>query len=518
MRHNYTTSTILYGLVFCLFPLLIKAQTTGEVSSPYKSIRANSVSAMAAQGDTLWVGPGLNRSVANAMEWDKPTGATEITGGPGRVFSLALYDQTVIAGLGYNSETDGGTVQTGYGFQISDDGGEHWNYIEQPLDESSDTEVIYGGQTYAILPITVPQQSPPYEVDLNSEVIFSANWASGILRSTDFGKSWQRLLLPPFDADSLVPEGSYEFTSQQGNRYDPRADQNLLGFGILIDNEKTVWAGTAGGINISDNAFSASRDSVRWIHIRAGESEQDLPGNWVIDIKQNPSTGDIWMASWDSGLSDFEQSGIVRTSDNGETFKQYLIGERINNIGFKEDLIFATGDNGLFISADNGESWSRISQIKNANTFIKESARYLSVASTTNRIWIGTSDGLASSEDRGNTWQITRVNFPLEGGNQYAPDAKNVDTFAYPNPFSPGRNGIVRLKFKVAEPGNVTIRLFDFGMNLIKKIVDNSFSAGTFETTWDGTDKNGQTVATGPVFYQVDTPGQRARGKILIVN
>ena len=501
-----------------IFACQAHAQITGPVPSPRESIRENSVSVMAAFGDTLWIGPGLNRNIGNSANWLLPSGADSVTGGGARVFSLSLSRDTVIAGLGFNFQTDSESVQSGAGYYVSDDGGESWTFIPHPLEEDSDTTFVYGGTTYSKLPITVPQQSPPFEADHLGNTILSANWASGIVRSRNFGASWERLILPPQSADSLVPEQNYEFSADGVNRYDPRFDQNLLGFGILIDNEGNVWAGTAGGLNISENAVSAPSDSIRWLHLQAGNEESGLLGNWIIDIKQQPATGDIWMTNWPAGLQSFERYGIVRTSDGGNSFDRYLVDEKINDLGFMGDYIFAAGDNGLFISPDNGQSWEQINRIESPNTFIKSSAQYLSVASTDVRVWIGTSDGLASTVDLGESWEITRVDFPLQGGNQYRQEAPDVEAYAYPSPFSPSRHGIVRIKFEVDQPGNVKVRLFDYGMNLIKEIENSSFSQGTYEAVWNGLDLRGRQVANGPVLYQIETAGNTIRGKFLVID
>lgn len=509
----FVCSLILFATTFSM-----RAQITGPISSPWESIKENSVSVMAAFGDTLWIGPGLNRNIKNSINWLFPSGADSVTDGPARVFSLSLSQDTVIAGLGFNFQTEGGSIQTGAGFHLSADGGETWIFSPHPLEDEDDTTFVYGGISYSKLPITVPQQSPPFEADHTGETILSANWASGIVRSRDFGQSWRRLILPPQSADSLVPEQSYEFNADGTNRYDPRYDQNLLGFGLLIDDQNNVWAGTAGGLNISKNAAFALADSIRWTHLQVSNETDGLLGNWIIDIKQQPASGDIWMTNWPAGLQSFERFGIVRTSDGGTTFDRYLIDEKINDLGFKESFIFAAGDNGLFISPDNGQTWQQIERIQSANTFIKSTAQYLSVASTTDRVWIGTSDGIASTGNFGETWEITRVNFPLEGGNQYQQNAPDVEAYAYPSPFSPSRHSIVRIKFEVKNQGNVKVRLFDFGMNLIKEIENGLFSQGTYEAIWDGNDLRGRRVANGPVLYQIETPGNTIRGKFLVID
>ncbi|MFH5831867.1 WD40/YVTN/BNR-like repeat-containing protein [Halalkalibaculum sp. DA384] len=511
--------TSLVTTLILLLPPATRGQVVGPVPSPFRSIEQNSVSIMESYGDTLWIGPGLNRNIGNQEHWFLPEGADSVTAGRGRVYSLALAPDTVLAGLGFNLQQADGTVQTGVGYHLSTDGGDHWSFWPLPLDSEADTTLIYGGHSYRMLPIIVPQQSPPFEIDFSGKTVVTANWASGILRSRDFGQHWERLVLPPQSADQLVPSERYTFSTADGsNRYDPRSDQNLLGFSVLIDSNRNVWAGTAGGINISSNALSAPQDSVRWSHIQVDGSR--LLGNWIIEIEQQPSTGDIWLTNWISGVTENEQYGVVRTGDGGKTFEPvpFLTGKRINDLGFMQNRVFAAGDEGLYISSDKGDSWREVEQIQSADSFIKASARYYSVAVTEQRVWIGTSDGLASTPDGGKTWEITRVNFPLAGGNQYQNSAPETDSFAYPNPFSPSRQEIVRIKFRVERQGEVKIRLFDFGMNLIRELENRSFAPGTYEAVWNGHDKNDERVANGPIFYLVESPGNTARGKILVLD
>jgi hypothetical protein len=211
-----------------------------------------------------------------------------------------------------------------------------------------------------------------------------------------------------------------------------------------------------------------------------------------------------------------EDQGLVYTDDGGNTFVQPLIGERINDIGFKDNYVFAAGDNGLFISKDSGNSWIRSPQIQSPNTFIKNSALFYSVASTTNRIWIGTEDGLASSDDYGQNWEITRVDFPLNGGNVYQPNTGNVNSYAYPNPFSPRIHDVVRIKFDIAESVNIKVRIFDTSMNLIKEIDDSMLDPGTYEAIWDGKDSLGRSLPNGPYIYVIQSGDKQITGKILL--
>ncbi|MFW6347471.1 MAG: hypothetical protein ACOC2C_02520, partial [Cyclonatronaceae bacterium] len=455
----------------------------------------------------------MQLNIANSTDFMFPEQADSIAAGPGRLFSIAIAADTVFAGLGFNDEAPGGeSVQTGLGFHVSTDGGTEWDYIPQPLDDENATSISYGGQQLETVPVIVPQQSPPFDVDFSGATVFTAAWASGIRRSRDFGQSWERLLLPPSSEDGLRPERDYNFV------FDPRQDDNFLGFSVMISSEGEVWAGTAGGLHISDNALSAPADEVRWRSVRHSAAPGGLLGNWIIRIRQNPADNSVWLTNWVAATG--QEEGLVATYDGGETFVQHLAGERIYDVAFQGDTIYAAGDNGLFITEDNGQSWNQIRQIRTPNGFIKESANYLSLAHTTDRLWVGTTDGLASTADGGENWQLTRVNFPLEGGNQFNPEARSAEVYAYPNPYSPRVHEIVRLKFEAPASGDASIRLYDFGMNFIRELdAGVAVTQGqTYEAVWDGTDGGGRDVATGPIFYQIEVGGEELTGKLLLLD
>ena len=547
------------ALVFVFLPWVGFSQVYGPLNpngESFNTIRVNGVSTILAYGDTVWISPSLNRNIDNNAEWFTPDNADSVVNGIGRVYSLELGQDTVLAGLGYTNTDAEGDPQTAFGYYFSSDGGDSWRFeppaldpdppakcfsgdpdFERPdsaedYDPDCDIQFSYGGETYNRIRFTVPEQAPPYEVDFKNEVVYSANFGGGLIRSTDFGQTWQRVILPPDNVTELIPEDDYSWSSNltlasgdvvQINRYDPRSDfgLNLRVFGVYIDSQNRVWVGTGNGVNVSDNALSAPTDSIRWTHVTHDGSTDGLIGNWVIEIKEEPGTGRIWMTNRviESGV---ENQGLVYTSDGGQTFTQMLAGERINDIGFKDGYVFATGENGLFISPNGGDTWIKSPQIKSPNTFIKSSAVFYSATSTTNRIWVSTSDGIASheccvSDQVFDDWEITRVNFPLKGGNVHE-EGRNVNSYAYPNPFSPAVHELVRIKFEVQNQGNVKVRIFDFGMNLVREVENGSFSPGTYEAVWDGIDGKGRKVANGPYIYIIENGSKQRTGKILVVD
>lgn len=524
----------LFYLLILLISSSASAQVFGPISSQFNSIRQNGISSIAATGDTIWVSPALNRNIGNAPEWFRPTGIDSIDQGAARVFSLDVHQDTIVAGLGFTSETLAGPQPAGFGYYISTDGGNSWRFSDFLLDRfvEGDTVFVYGGTTYTRKRIIVPEQSPPYNVAFKGETIFSTNWASGLLRSSDLGQSWERVVLPPFGVRELTPERDDYFwidcvdtggsNCEVTNIYNSVRDDNLKGFSVHIDSQNRVWYGSAGGINVSENALTAPIDSISWRNVSFNNTTNGLLARWIIEIKEDTSNGRVWMTNWlaestGSLYEGLDRFGIVYTEDGGQTFKQRLIGQKILGLTFKDGYAFAAGEDGLFISDDGGDSWIQSPQIISANTFLKTATEFQAATTTTDRVWIGTTDGIISTDDYGNTWEITRVNFPLVGGNTYDNDARNVSSYAYPNPFSPIQHDVVRIRFDIENAGNVKVRIFDFGMNLVREIEDQFYSSGSYEAIWNGIDNYGRNVANGPYFYIIETSNKTIDGKILLI-
>ena len=492
-----------------------------------------------ANKNIVWIGPGLNAYDELSGEIYVPLNADSVYDGSARVFSFEVDQTRIFAGLGFTSSAGGSPVNAGKGYYQSFDSGQSWDFIpfflDDRVDDSAcdaasvgapcDIEFQYGNETYIRTRITVPEQSPPFEVDFFENTLLSVNWASGLLRSRDNGATWKRIILPPSNVTFLTPEGNYGWVSvtpdeEVINRYDPRFDNNLLGFGLLIDDQKRVWVGTAAGINISENALTAPTDQIAWEHISWSPGQSGgLLSNWIVTIRQQPGTDRIWMTNWTTDPENRDQYGIVYTDDGGETFHSFLEGVRANDMGFFNGTIYVAADNGLYLSKDDGENWEQIPQISSPNTFIKPNARYFTLASTDKNLWVGTSDGIASTSDGGESWEILRVDVPLRGGNQYKTDAPDVDTYAYPNPFSPSQHSVVRIKYQMEEPGPATIRIFDFGMNPVRTInVPTVSSSGSYETVWDGLTKTGRIASNGAYFYSIETSDGFTNGKILLLD
>lgn len=139
-------------------------------------------------------------------------------------------------------------------------------------------------------------------------------------------------------------------------------------------------------------------------------------------------------------------------------------------------------------------------------------------------LWVGTSSGLflSANEVPGKSGQgpltcIKRVGSVKSGMKQ---------VFASPGVL---KDGVVRFVYNLSKDAKVTIRVYDYNMDLVKTIIedqprlsgDHAAESGRSNNkaldVWDGTNKNGKTVAPGVYYFKISSDnGDRAFGKIVV--
>jgi hypothetical protein len=307
---------------------------------------------------------------------------------------------------------------------------------------------------------------------------------------------------------------------------------NHLGFSVLVDETGTVWAGTARGVNRSRPDQVRGEGRRGWRRFSAADSAGSLTGNFVVDLAEQPRPGarnPIWMATWagqqeqDGALQRF---GLTLTPDGGTTFRKTLVGERISDLAARRDRVYAAGRNGLFVTDDQGQTWRSIEDfpLQNDDSVLPPDVTPQSVAVTDAALWLGTSDGLLRLDrarepdlpDDAPAWQLFRAETPVNP-ERTSDEVPDVSTYAYPNPFVPSDDQLVRIAYELPEARAVEVTIYDFAMNRVWSTTAQK-PAGQQETVWDGTDDSGLRVPTGTYFYRVDLGGQTVQGKILVAN
>jgi len=83
----------------------------------------------------------------------------------------------------------------------------------------------------------------------------------------------------------------------------------------------------------------------------------------------------------------------------------------------------------------------------------------------------------------------------------------------YPNPFNP----TTRISFALSTKSHVTLSVYNIlGRNLIN-LLDKDLAAGTYQTSWNGRDRHGQTVSSGLYFYRLSAAGKSLTRKMILL-
>jgi hypothetical protein len=539
------SAVLLVGVLVFLPGLAVAQQPAPDRLAPTTGLASNQVQVLAPAGDSLWSGPLLTLYLEPA---DRPSPedsllaaqAPALTEEDNVVFALNARTEPdapaqVWAGLAFSA---GQNTAAAGGFLVSTDGGETFARRADHLDAPEDTTVTYGPATLPATAVVQEANSAPQDLAVgpDGDTAWVAGNQSGLRRSVDQGRSWSRVVLPPDTLRSITPDSSYSF------RVGPPQSEgagwrNHVVFSTLVDETGTLWAGTGAGLNRSRPQDVGPQGERAWQRFAAGPQPERLTGNTVVAVAEQPrvdARNPIWLATWaGSGGAGGQRFGVTMTPNGGDTFRKVLVGERIFDLAAREARVFAVGEQGLFVSENQGQTWRSINEfrLRGDTKTLPPEVTTRSVAVTSAALWVGTTDGLlrldrsqearllsGASDPPAPRWTLLRAQVPVNPSpDQTSEQVPDVEAYAYPNPFVPSRDQLVRIAYELDSAGPVTVTVYDFGMNKVWSATENQ-PRGQQETTWDGTDDRGLRVPTGTYFYTVETGGQTVRGKILLTN
>jgi photosystem II stability/assembly factor-like uncharacterized protein len=489
---------------------------------------SNSIGDIAALGDTVWVGSskGLSKSIDRGKKWLNYYGTDPF--GDEDISAIAYKNGIICAATAHSIEKNGQSYPVGSGIKLSLNNGETWYSCPQPVDTDSDTTIKYGINTLKALPVTVKEQNITYDLDIIGNYIWITSWAGGtrkapidsLVKNPEKYK-WQRVVLPPDYLNSIKPTDTLHFQlSVSKGKLSTEENLNHMGFSVTSKNDSTIFVGTAAGINKSTDG------GISWTKFNHLNQNHSISGNFVVAMSYNTVNNSIWAATWKAN-GETESYAVSSSTDGGVNWKNTLLDEKVHGFGFKDFDAIANSDNGSFRTSDLGDTWVKPTSIIDEETQLPLNTNvFYTAASQGNDIWFGTDNGLVKFEVQGGLWQgkwkIYTASPKLVSSN---------NSYAYPNPFSPDAE---QVKIKYSTGGkrqNVTIRIFDFGMNLIKTVIQNAprgepihqiEGSGTAENGvmdyWDGKDERGNIVPNGVYFYRIDfDSGDPVYGKILVV-
>lgn len=168
-----------------------------------------------------------------------------------------------------------------------------------------------------------------------------------------------------------------------------------------------------------------------------------------------------------------------------------------------------------------------------ANLSIRDVLCLPTPGDSTVRTWIATSDGLFFSRaDQPHNGVFDSLLFVKRAP---AIESGLNETYVYPGILAldrhwyidPDKKPEVRFAYSLSKDAKVTIRIYDYNMDLVRTVVDGeSRRAGSSRSSgrssqpadsWDGTNRYGKTVAPGVYYYKITTSlGGRAFGKIIV--
>jgi hypothetical protein len=255
-----------------------------------------------------------------------------------------------------------------------------------------------------------------------------------------------------------------------------------------------------------------------------------LTGNFVqaLGIQYlDEGTARVWASGnrTDTGFAGIAVGQYVPVlGDLSDTLGYYLRWHALNyddfawNFAFLGDTVFAATNAGLLYQEYtdvNNRSWDTLKFVDSlGRTLIEPGTQVYGVEIIDSFLWAGTTEG------------SVRIN--LNNGNQFYVGIvdSTSEVYAYPVPFSPLRGEKVRFHFEVKQPAYVTIEVYDFAMNLVRRPVDGIwYEAGYFpdiregrNPSWDGYNGRGDMVAVGVYYFKVEySTGEVQWGKLAVI-
>lgn len=475
--------------------------------------RSNSASDILVQKDTVWFGTSRSLSFTrdNGFSWVNL--ANQATFDEKDISALAARNDQIWVATGFITKLKNQSIQTGGGLHYSLDRGVTWKFIPQPVDTGIVDTLLYGKNKIPAIAVTVVQQNITFDLALTRDAVWAASWAGMLRKSTDLGKTWQRVILPPDNLSRISPTDSLKFDlSHSSGRLGLSANLNHLVFAVYSSDNSTLWVGTAGGINKSTDG------GVSWRKFSYQNQAKSISGNFVVALNEQRYRGKriLWAATRNASDPN-EVRGVSFTEDGGETWTRTLPGIVAWNIGFRDSIVYIATDEGLFRSSNNGNTWVRSGTIYDPSNLQRfASPRIYAVGVKGDTLWVGGPEGIAYTIDTpaepfGSSWKIFRTAQAVKTSGK---------TYSYPSPFSPD-DEVVRLHYSTqGRTAPVTIRIFDFAMQAVRTLLQRAVRSGLMEhdEIWDGRDAFYRRTTNGVYFYRVEVEGLEPQwGKIFVL-
>lgn len=271
-------------------------------------------------------------------------------------------------------ETTGDSAELIYAFAAAPDAAAGQSGVFFAASSSGLRRSLDGGQTWMDaleqvnlsepLPITSLAVSPAFQ----KEMRVVAGTSGGFFLSTDGGESWKTVLLP-----------------------DPPPTVSALAISPSFEDDETIFAGT-----MEDGVFISHNGGESWVAWNFGMLDLN-----VICLVTSPRFAE------DETILAGAETGIFRSTNGGRAWREVEMPFGYDPVlslafsaadGSAQTFYAGTENNGLWVSKDDGESWSRLAEnliVDPVNVVLVSGAEVL--AATGSALWY--------SADQGATWR-----------------------------------------------------------------------------------------------------------------
>lgn len=106
-------------------------------------------------------------------------------------------------------------------------------------------------------------------------------------------------------------------------------------------------------------------------------------------------------------------------------------------------------------------------------------------------------------------WNIS----PTATSDAFAPTVSSGLDSIYPNPFNPSTT----IRYNIAVAERVGLNIYNLRGQKVKTLINESKTAGSHTTSWDGTDEAGNPVASGVYYLRLETSTTRETRKLTMI-
>jgi FlgD Ig-like domain len=271
---------------------------------------------------------------------------------------------------------------------------------------------------------------------------------------------------------------------------------------LLILTASSAWA-VDGVLNFGIDAQSPT-------YLKAWDLPfaQEVYGVEIYENDANaPAQTVALLASDENGAAD--PATAVTLSPAGSAtggWQQYLLATLQNNSGrLWIRVSYATGDSDLNRGTGGGPAigYSVVSQPLTTPQLVSADA--------------------GASYDRLDAKLNLAANLLLDGGsvvlNRRAGDSPSTDALrgrqlaVHPNPFNPRTT----VEFRMDVAGTARVRVFDLRGRMVATLLNEALSAGRHQLSWNATDANGASLASGVYLVALDGPSGRVVERVALV-